>query len=279
MKTSYAYASGGVQYRCCLLCMLLVAGISVAAPAAEKATENSRGGITDKPQLLTQLVGKLLSLKDEIVKEEASAGETFAHMERQLETLTQEKKALEKRISEEEARSAEESSERERLTKSITEKERILVTLAKAVEEGEGRLEKTAASIPPSRNNRLKQSAAAADESPDSVPDRLNAVFLAANDIAREQATIIASKATVDVPDRGRVEADVLWIGTALGYYATPDDKHAGILVFRGDRWSSEPDDLAASAIRKAIRLARKDEPAALVELPILPPQQKGDAE
>lgn len=279
MKTEKRRTLDIVQYHRYLLCILLTSGICIAAPAGEKATEVTPSAEADKPQLLTQLVGKLLSLKDEIVKEEASAGETFAHLERQLETLNQEKKALEQRISEAEKRSAEESSERESLTKSITKKERIFLTLAKAVEEGEGRLEKTAASIPPSRSGKRHESATGLDARPDSVPERLNALLLTANDIAREQATILHLKAVVDIAEHGRVEADVLWIGTALGYYVTPDDKHAGILVFRGDRWSSEPDDPAASAIRKAIRLARKDEPAALVELPILPPQQKGEAE
>jgi hypothetical protein len=72
--------------------------------------------------------------------------------------------------------------------------------------------------------------------------------------------------------DRPR-ELDVLYLGSALGYYVVPGEDRAG-WVHRGRTgWVVTPNDAMASEVRRALAIHRKEAPAELVRLP-LPPEE-----
>ena len=69
-----------------------------------------------------------------------------------------------------------------------------------------------------------------------------------------------------------RIEADVLYLGGAIGYFVTPGDRAAGMIVRSGGGWKVVRRDDLAGAIRRALAVLSKESPPALVELPVVPP-------
>ena len=78
-------------------------------------------------------------------------------------------------------------------------------------------------------------------------------------------------KQMLETGDGERRELDVLYIGGAMGYYVSPDNSQSGLILRGPDGWKVSPRDGLASAVRHAIKVCRKEAPACVVELPVIP--------
>jgi hypothetical protein len=74
------------------------------------------------------------------------------------------------------------------------------------------------------------------------------------------------------LPD-GRREAEVLYLGSAIGYYVSADEQRAGLRVKTPDGWQIQPRPEIAAAVKHALEVARQERPPGLVRLPVVVPQ------
>jgi hypothetical protein len=110
---------------------------------------------------------------------------------------------------------------------------------------------------------------AASDRAPESPGARLQRVLGLYTEIERLQGEIHCVTEVVEVPGSGAREIDVLYLGLARGYAATPDGSWAGIAQPgpAGWYWDSRPG--LAPAIVEAIAVARRGRSVRLVSLPV----------
>jgi hypothetical protein len=101
---------------------------------------------------------------------------------------------------------------------------------------------------------------------------KMRRVLALATDLERAQSSVHVATEILDIEGAGRMEVDVLYLGGAFGYYLSRDGRHAGILLPDRDGLRVAPRGAeVGESIRRARAVFLKEEPAALVELPVIP--------
>ena len=105
--------------------------------------------------------------------------------------------------------------------------------------------------------------------------ERLQLVTTFAADLGRLQSSVHVVDEILDIEGQGPREMKVLYIGSAVGYYVSPDGLEAGLVVREKETWRAIPRtrDLAPR-VRRALDVFLKKRPAELIELPVPAPRE-----
>ena len=239
-------------------------------------------GGDDRPtDTLQALVRQLISLQVEANEEETRWQEEKAHLETTLSLLEKERAKLAPEIASAKARTDAAMTEREQLAETIGNAEAVLENTDIALRANGERLLNSYNALPDSLKKPL---VLAADRVRDALfgearsrtlPYKLRLVSAFAADLNRFLSSVHTVKEVHEVGASDPVEVDVLYIGGAIGYYVSPLELHAGVIVRTSDGWKVVPRNHLATAVRRALAVYRKEEPAALIDLPVLPGENK----
>jgi len=272
-----------------------------ARPARERARP---GAAKERPtETLKDLVGRLIALEVEANEDVTRWQEQKAHLETTLALLAKEKRQLDGSLASAERDAGVARTEREGLSRSMGEAEATLAAVDEAVEKDGKRLLDSFRRCPePVRALTEKGAARARDalygkSGALTTAERLQLVSAFSQDCRRILSSVHALKEVVVLgprsskplrsqiaqqPETGgpssaavlneRIEADVLYLGGAIGYFVTPGDRAAGMIVRSAGGWKVVRRNDLAGAVRRALAVFSKESPPALVELPIVPP-------
>jgi hypothetical protein len=252
---------------------LVVLAVGRAAPA-EAAHAEKQERPTDA---LQALVRELTALQVEVNKEDTRWQEQKAHLETTLSLLEKEKAQLDRDLASAKAEADVTQTERERLVGEIDKAEALLRATDGSVRQSGRRLLRSVEGLPEPLKKPLAAGAARVRDAlfgeagGRSVAERLQLVTAFAADLDRIMSSVHAVKQVLDMPGDERREADVLYVGSAIGYYVFPSEDHAGILMPGPEGWEVSPRDDLAPSVSRALAVFRKEKPAALVKLPMPP--------
>jgi chromosome segregation ATPase len=227
-----------------------------------------------RAQTLEDLVRQLLEYQIALSEEETRWSEERDHLERTRDLLEKAKSRLQTRVEVEEADLTRLRQERGDLDGQVSRNHSALAAVRGAARESGARLLKAYHGLPSalaatldSASSKLRARVAA-----EGVAEAVQAVTAFVADLQRLQTSAHAVEEIVEVGEEGRREMDVLYLGSALGYYVASDGQTAGLLERDGDSWKATPrDGELAERVRLALEVYRKKVPAQLVELPIVP--------
>jgi len=252
------------------------ATVVVAAPAARAAGAQSEA--RQRPtETLQGLVRELVALQVEAKGEDTRWREEKAHLDTTLSLLDSEGARLERNLASARAEADVNRTERERLTAEIEKAESLLRATDGSVRGAGKRLLRTFESLPVPLRKPLADGASrmrdalSAETKGRGVAERLQLVIAFAADLDRTLSSVHAVKQVIDAPGGERIEADVLYVGGAVGYYVFPGEDQAGLLLRGPKGWEVSPRNDLAGAVVRALAVFRKETLAALVELPVPP--------
>ncbi|MHC4501661.1 MAG: DUF3450 family protein [Planctomycetota bacterium] len=281
--------------------------VAIASPAAlggEPGTpaRPARGGAgtgaaKESPaETLKDLVGRLIALEVEANEDVTRWQEQKAHLETTLALLEKEKRQLDESLASAERDAGVARTEREALSRSIGEGEATLAAVDEAVERSGKRFLDSSRRCPePVRALTEKGAAKVRDalygkSGALTTAERLQLVSAFSQDCRRMLSTVHALKEVVQLPPDAagrpsdgakattageRIEADVLYLGGAIGYFVTPGDRAAGMIVRSAAGWKVVRRNDLAGAVRRALAVFSKESPPALVELPVVAPADR----
>jgi len=241
---------------------------------AAGALHGSRQRPTDA---LQGLVKELIALQVEAKSEDTRWREEKAHLETTLSLLESEGARLDRDLASAKAKADVNRTERERLAAEIEKTESLLRSTDDFVRNAGGRLLKSFEGLPAPLRKPLADGASRVRDALSArtkgrgVAKRLQLVIAFAADLDRTLSSVHAVKQVIDAPGGERREADVLYVGGAVGYYVFPGEDQAGILVRGPKGWGVSPRNDISRAVRRALAIFRKESVAALVELPVPP--------
>jgi hypothetical protein len=159
--------------------------------------------------------------------------------------LESEKQSLEKQLNSLDEKQVSESGERDRLEKSIADFEASKTMLEKRVDQSEKYLTALRPKLPPLLQKKIEtqlptapNTKASETKQPGStLVRRLQKLIGTWNEIHQFQNKITVTKQVIALVDSSEVEADVLYLGLAQGYFVTPDDQRAGIGKVDSSNW------------------------------------------
>jgi len=253
-----------------------VAAFVAAVPSARAA--GPQPGARQRPtETLQGLVRELVALQVEAKSEDTRWREEKAHLETTLSLLGSEGARLERNLASARAEADVNRTERERLTAEIEKAESLLRSTDEFVRSAGRRLLKTFEGLPAPLRKPLADGASrvrdalSAETKGRGVAKRLQLIIAFAADLDRTLSSVHAVKQVIDAPGGERREADVLYVGGAVGYYVFPGEDQAGLLVRGPKGWGVSPRNDIARAVGRALAIFRKESLAALVELPVPP--------
>ncbi len=263
-----------------LMCIVIVSAASCGSLARGEDKP------TDLPsaRTLEALVSELLQLELEENKEETTWREHRGHMDAMIALLKAEKQQLQKAIESLRTKERSEQTERERLVARISEMKAALLGVAKSATEAGRDILAEYEKLPVPLQERLKSGArllrTRLDEKPsaDRAVELLRTVVAFSQDMQRILSEIHAVKKVLALEDGQRLEVDVLYLGGAIGFYLTSDQKGAGVLKRSDGKWTRKSRNEIAPQVALALGVKRKEKPPTLVALP-LPPPAKAEPE
>lgn len=243
--------------------LLTIAGPLDSAGAAENS----------KISTLEGLVGRLSELKLQTATEKREWREQKPHLKSEIELLKREKQNLEEELKDyrsEQSGLAEERAEliekRERLTAAMDR-------LAGLVRRAEIDLKKIQPTVPKTLLGeqgrlfeKLPSNDAAAKEM--TITRRLQRVLSLYTKIHKLQHEIHSIRTLVPL-ENGRREMDTLYIGLSQAFAVSADGQIGAVGAAAEAGWQWQRRDAIAPAIRKAITVYKREEPASLVTLPL----------
>jgi len=102
-----------------------------------------------------------------------------------------------------------------------------------------------------------------------SVSERFQNILGILNEVNRFNGEITVTSEVRLLSDGTSVEVTALYVGISQGYYVGANDSVAGTGVAGSDRWMWSPANEAAAQIAKVIAIARNEQVASFVRLPI----------
>lgn len=253
--------------RSCAL-ILMVPCVVLTADAVKTSNQSST-------QTLENLVSEKLKLELEEKSEKTVWQEQRAQLDVMIKLLQTEKKRLDRDVTEFELREKAEEGKREIFAKKIAKRKAILMKIAGFTTKTGKILLSEYKKLPEPLQEKLKAGAQLLQtrinekSSNENVLERLHTVIAFGHDQQRILSEIHLGKQVVDLGEKERLEVDVLYMGGTIGFYLTPDQKHAGILRRSGCIWKAEPRDEIATEVELALKVKRKEVPPVLVQLPL----------
>lgn len=224
---------------------------------------------------LRALVRELLEYEKELAAEESRWRDEKEHLETTRALLEREREALRARVSEAEEELDRRVAEAQALEASVASARGALEEIDRASVQAGQRLLETEELLPGPLRDSLapasrKARSAFSRSDGGRVLDRLQVVAALATDLLRALSAAHASEEVLEIEGRGRREAEVLYLGAAIGYYVARDGSEGGLIVREGRAWKPRPPskDLGPR-VRRAIEVFEKKRPAAIVELPL----------
>ena len=222
---------------------------------------------------LEELVGEWSRLRVAIAEEERNWEETRDQWRAEIALLEEEKAGL---LQELDDVGGEDASRQDERANALGDKDRLTRTLEglpALLERAEADLRRWPHRLPPPLREplddpfrRLPQDAEGA--ATQSTGARLQRVLALYADIERLQNGLHVVKEMLPIPNDGRREVDTCYVGLARGFAVSPDGTWAGIGRPTDQGWSWETRTELAGGVRKAIDIARREQAAALIDLP-----------
>lgn len=229
-------------------------------------------------ETLAGLVGRLIALEVESSEEDTRWEEQEAHLLTTLSLLEKEKRRLDESLASAEKDADAAKTEREGLGRSIREAESLLAAVDESIETNGKRLLGSYRRCPEPLQAHTDKGAARVRDAvygkavPLTTAERLQLVSAFSQDCRRILGSVHAVKQIVELPGEEPVEADVLYLGGAVGYFVAPGDRPAGMMVRSGEGWKVVQRNDLARAVRRALAVFSKEVPPALVDLPVPAP-------
>jgi len=243
--------------------------------AAGVAGEPAAPAVPEKVENLEGLVGELLDLQLEEDKEQNAWEEQKRHLAAVQSLLAGEKERLAKQLTAIDSRKQEEESARERLARAIAELKESLLQVSKTATETALNLLKEYESLPAPLRRELASTADMLsttlkdDASADNALKRLRIAVGFGHDLQRTLSAIHLVKEVIEVREGDKREADVLYLGGAVGFYLLPSGHGAGVLRRTNDGWIAEERNAIAEHVARAMAVKRKEKPPEIVRLPV----------
>ena len=243
---------------------LLAAWLAVPTSAGEPSSVSS----------LEDMVRQWTDLRLQLAEEQRQWDEGRQHGLREVELLKKEAAALEAVISESREFAATAERERTELLARRDAMETALRDIEPILDRAEAVLRQWGPRLPvtpaaPLRDAFARLPRDQADAVGRRLSQRLQLVVALFTQIESMQHAIHVVKEVVPLAD-GRREMDVLYLGLARAFAVAPDNEQAAVGEpgSQGWQWASAP--TLAPQIRQAIAVANSEEPATLIELPLL---------
>jgi hypothetical protein len=228
----------------------------------------------DSLPTLEALVAQWVELRATISDEQRAAKAEEAQWQLEIDLLEREKKQLEDEISS--ADKAEETVQKEQadLLKKRDQRNQQLAEIRPVLDRTEADLRDWKSRIPPARLApleaaflRLPENQIAADKIP--VSRRLQLALALLTQIEQMQRELHLSQELVKLSETETRQVDVLYFGLARGFAVAKDNSWAGVGTPGINGWTWEPQLDQAESFRRAIKIFQREEPAALIELPL----------
>jgi len=263
----------------CLVSLTLA--FAAGGVAGEPAAPSSQA----KVETLESLVAQLLDLELEEKKERNAWNEQKNHMDAMIQLLAVEKNRLNKALAEVENRKKEEESEQERIARRIAELKTILLKVAEAATASGKDLLCEYDRLPEPLQRGLKPGAdvvkaeITGPASSSNAVRRLRAAAAFGHDLQRVLSEVHLVKQVIALGEKDHREADVLYLGGAVGFYLLPGGKEAGVMRRPDDAWTAVARDEIAPQVARAMAVKRKETSPALVRLPLAPESDKEESD
>ncbi len=233
------------------------------------------GPTTHPAETLQNLVHEHIELQLELQAEIGGWKEEKAHLETTSDLLSKELAQLKELLDAAEGDIDSASTDQASSSSRAVQSENILDSLDQAIEEYARELLEVYATLPSPLATMIGGGAtrvrpiAWSRNGMSPAPERLQVATTFGADLQRLLGSIHRVQQVLELEDDLRIEADVLYIGGAIGYYVSPDGKLAGMIVREHEDWVVLPHNDLADVIRTGFAVFSKQRPPELVSLPL----------
>lgn len=234
------------------LCLVLWTGSDVGAAEADTA-----GLVRD--------VDRLVRLRQEIHREKVEWEAQQQTLGQRVRLLQREKEMLRQRIAETDRVMDEAGEELVELERRRERQERALANAARALDKFDDELATARAAVPNGLDEDLQIDRPASDR----VVVRLRNALAWAEGVHRLDQEIHHHRQLMDVPEVGRLQLDLLYLGLSQAYAVSRDDRVAGHGVWNGSQWSWSWDPAWAPVVRAAVQIHEGQQAPRWLHLPI----------
>lgn len=195
---------------------------------------------------LMRTVEQWVEVQDTLHRERVAWTEQQESMKQGMRLLEREKALLEERIAEWEETADEQSADQVAMESRRNQQQQAIQRVASALDERQRDVERMRDAFPDAFD------AVGAEKS---TVTRLRALLGAATAIHRDQQSIRYARELMAIPEAGRRQLEILYLGHAQAYAVSADDQYAahGVWEHGAWRWTWAPD--FAPGIREAIRV------------------------
>lgn len=260
------------RWRGLLGALALAAWTAMAATAAE----------TDV-QRLERLVGDLLTLQQAAGETEATWAEQRPAVQGRIEILRQQVAAEQARLSQAQQTAAAAAAERQALDADVHRSREALLALAAPLTQAETALRTLLPRLPEPLTRALAERlrelpAAATPVSEQNLSERLRLVFGLLTEIDQFANGVYLFRQPIADPQQVQREMDVLYLGLSMAFAVSADAASAAVGTPGATGWDWRWDPALAGAVRTAVAIYRKEQPATFVTLPLelAPPPSGG---
>jgi len=256
------------------LCIVLMGG----APRCGFSQERTSPSTPPTLETFERLVSELIRLEREEVAETTAWREQSGDLDAMVTALESERKRLDTASADVEAREKAAQSEHERTAERIRAANERLSRLARAATEAARGILAEYDGLPISLQEQLRGGATivrslfADDVPPDGAVEALRTVLAFCHDMQRIASDVHVVKEVLTFAEGRRREVDMLYLGTAMGFYLTPDRRQAGMVLRSGGVWTRSDRDDVAPYVALALEVRRRETPPRLVPLPLCAP-------
>lgn len=224
---------------------------------------------------LSLLVRDLVSLKKEISAEKNHWRQENEQLQRSLSILKEIEKAViqeDKKVSHEQKRAL---KDLEKIQQEYKEKKALLQSFNKSLAQSANLLLIEYGKLPIplkkqlSDNYQLIRRALLKQESDFLLIEKLHILKDFANEISALQKEVHALKEIIKIPETGKeIEVDVIYLGTLLGYYLSPNHQNAGMVIREGNQWAYRKDSTLIPVMEKALKTLSQSQSLEFLRLP-----------
>ena len=223
---------------------------------------------------LNELVGTWTQLRLELAEEQRLWDAQKKQLQDDIHLLEKQKTKLEEAQAETEAFTSTFEKERLILLERKERYEAILSAMKPVLDQAETQLKTFWLYIPEGFHASLKKSFHALPKTQDeadkrALTQRIQVITALLAQLEHLQHNLHLQQEVLDT-EQGRRQMDVLYIGLGAGYAVSADDTLAVVGRPGADTWIWTPENDIAPTIRHAIQVFEKNEPAQLVQLPML---------
>lgn len=216
---------------------------------------------------------KWVETRQVIAKEKADWKLGREMLNDRIQIVQREITTLRERISEAERSVAEADKKRAELQRDNDALKQTATTLTTTVATLEGRTKDLLQRLPDPLRDRVKPLSQRLPDKPDetklSLAERFQNVVGVLNEVNKFQREITLTSEVRSLPDGTATEVTTLYVGIGQGYYVSANQQHAGIGMPSATGWTWQPANNAAAAIHNAIAIAKGEQVAAFVPLPL----------